>query len=372
MAWAPTSEQILNLDGVRRRADRFRYELCDRDLTPIGELHPDREQSVPVIEMDTTSETMRRLTSFKLTGDQIGDVNTMSDRLRVYMTPLAPGITSGTEYLLGTFLWPDENEPQRSWGTEHHSELVDFSHILAQESTQAFGWSRGANITLIIFFLLGRASLQLKDIAVIGEEANRGLRDPRAWEPGSTWLHKLNDLGAGLGFVPPWFNEFGLLYFDTVPDPAVSPATVPAYGPRTRMIADSILYSSGLLSAPNDFGAFDSGTDRLRVGRYQVPASAPHSFAKRGYRIGKTRNVQGTESQAQIMAAAQSLARGSDVFEYVTFSSTLDPRHKPYAIVPCPDRDGVMRNWLETSTTMELRSGGSHRHDLRRMSFDVV
>lgn len=367
MAWSPTTDDILDLNGVRRRCDSFEFELCDRDLKPIGMLHPDRDQSTPTIENDTGNEVHRRLTGFKLNPDEAADVNTVTDRLRVYMR-----LQNGARFRLGTFLWQDESEAERSWGAEHHSELVDFSYILAQESTTAFGWGRGANITLIMFFLLGRASFEQADIAVIGDAANRGLRDPRSWEPGSTWLHKLNDLGAGCGFAPPWFDQDGKLYFDAVPDPAVSAPDVPAYGPNTRMIADSILYSNGLLSAPNDFGVFDSGTDRLRTGRYQVPASAPHSFAKRGWRIGKTQSTQGTTSQAQIDQNARSLARRSDVMEYVTFSSTLDPRHGTYAIVPAPDRNGVMRNWLETSWAMELRSGGEHRHDLRRVSYDVT
>lgn len=366
MPWSPTTDQILNLDGVRRRTDAFEYVLCDRDLNPIGQLHPDMT-SVPQIELDTGNETQRRLTGLKLFPSEAAAINTVSDRLRVYMR-----LQNDARYLLGTFLWADENRPKRSWGIEHHSELVDFTYILAQESTTAFGWGRGSNITLIMFFLFGRAGFQVSQIKRIGDAANRGLRDPRSWEPGSTWNHKLNDLGAGCGFVPTYADVDGGLVIDQIPNPALDAPTVPAYGPATRVIADSVVYSSDTLSAPNDFGVFDSGTDRLRTGRYQLPASAPHSFANRGWRIGRTNNVQGMETQDQAAAAARNLARQGDVFDYVTFSSTLDPRHGPYAIVPFPDRNGVMRNWLETSQTMELRSGGAHTHTLTRVSYDVV
>lgn len=362
MAWSPTTDDILDLRGVRRRCDSFRFELCDPDLSPIGELHPDRDQSVPTIENDTTQDVPRRLSGLKLKPDEAADVDMISDRLRVYMR-----LQNGAEFRLGTFLWADDNRPRRSWGDESHTELSDFSHILAQESTTALGFGRGANITLIMFFLLGRAAFQLRDIAVIGEAANRGLRDPRSWEPGSTWLDRLNDLGAGCGFASPYFDQDGRFYFDAVPDPAVSAPSVPEYGDDTRIIADSIVSSNGLLTAPNDFGAFDSGTDRLRTGRYQLPASAPHSFARRGWRIGKTRNVQGTETQAQLTNNARSLARGADVLEYLTFSSTLDPRHGTYAIVPA-----FGKMWLETAWSMELRSGGAMRHDLRRINYDVT
>jgi hypothetical protein len=361
MTWAPTTDQILNLDGVRRRVDRFEFELCDREWNPIGTLNPDRGQQISITN-DTTNEIPRKLSGFKLLSDEADDVNTMSDRLRVYMA-----LQNGDRRRLGSFMWEDESEPERPWGVEHHGSLTDLNQILASPSTKAYGWGRGGTITLIMFFLLFQASFELKDIAVIGEEANRGLRQPRSWEPGSTWLHKLNDMGVGCGFGPPWFNRDGLLYFDEIPDPAFAQPTVPAYDDDTRVIANSIVPSNDMLKAPNDFGLFDSGTDRLIAGRYQLPASAPHSFANRGWRLGHVESTQGMSSQDGANKGAQNLARKSDVYEYLTFSSTLDPRHDTYDIV-----DAFGKRWLEVSWTMELRSGGTMQHNLKRVSYDVT
>lgn len=367
MTWAPTADQILDLDGVRVRVDRFRYELCDPDLTPIGELHPDRDQSVPSIQNDTANNTSRRLSGLKLVSDEAADVNTLSDRLRVYMV-----LQNGTEYRIGTFLWADASDPERSWGAEHHAELVDFTYILDQETTQAFGWGRGATIVLVMLFLCGRAGFELADLYPFGPEASRGLAEPKSWEPGTHWLQMFTDLGDIVGFASPWFDRDGRMHFDQIPNPAFDAPTVPPYGPGTRIVADSVVPSNEMLAAPNDFGVFDSGTGLLRAGRYQLPASAPHSFANRGFRIGKTQSVQGLASQAQATLAARNLARSSDAYEYVTFSSTLDPRHDTYDIVPYRGSDGVLRNWLETSWKMDLRSGGTMQHTLKRVTYDVV
>src|SRR5690606_4124116 len=51
--FVPTATQILNLENVRQRTDSFRFELCDKDLKPIGELHPDFSQT-PTIQNDTS------------------------------------------------------------------------------------------------------------------------------------------------------------------------------------------------------------------------------------------------------------------------------------------------------------------------------
>lgn len=359
--WSPTTEEILNLDGVRHRIDRFRFELCDRDLNPIGELHPD-EGNVPQIQNDTSNNTSRRLTNFKLTPDESADINTLTDRLRVYMR-----LQNDAEYRLGTFLWADDSRPQRSWGNEQNAELVDFSYVLSQGSATAFGWGKGATITLIMFFLMFRAGFELKDVAVIGDEAARGLRDARSWEPGATWLQMLTDLGAACGFVPPWFDRDGRCHFDQPPDPAFDELTVPSYDAETRIIADSIVHTDDMLSAPNTFAVYDSGTDRLRSGRYDLPASAPHSFAKRGFRIAKVESVQGLETQAIADKAARNLARSSDAFEYLTFNSTADPRHETFDIV-----EAFGERWLETAWSLELRSGGPMQHTLKRVTYATV
>lgn len=362
VTWQPTTEQILNLDGVKRRSDRFRFELCDQDLKPIGEVHPDRAESVPTISNDTDSNSSRRMSGFKLLPDEIRDVNTITDRLRAYMI-----LQNDVEFRLGTFLWADANRPQRSWGEEQHSELVDYSYILDQENTQAYGWGRGGTIVLIMYFLIFRAGFELADVAAIGPEASRGLVEPMSWQPGSRWMQQLEDLGNIVGFAPPWVDRDGRFHLDQVPDPAYDEPTVPAYGSGTRVMADSILYSDDILSAPNDFAAFDSGTDRLRSGRFQVPTSAPHSFAKRGFRIGKTESVQGLETQAQANKATRNLARESDAFEVVVFTSTADPRHETYDIV-----DAFGKRWLETGWSLELRSGGPMQHTMKRTTYDVT
>lgn len=363
MVWEPTTDQILNLDGVRRRADSFRFELCDRDLRPIGQLHPDRTGSAISIQNDVSNNTSRRLTNFKLLPDEASEVDTVGDRLRVYMV-----LQNGVEFRLGTFIWAAENEPRRSWGDELHAELVDFNYILDKKTTQAFGWGRGATIVLIMIFLLNRAGFQLSQVYPIGPEATRGLADPLSWQPGTTWLQMLTDLGNLVGFASPWWDRDCLLHLDQPPEPSFASPSVPAYGLDTRVISDSIIFSKGLLNAANDFGVFDSGTSQLRVGRYQLPSSAPHSFANRGYRIGETKSVQGTSSQDIVNKSARTLAQTSDVFEYVTFSSTLDPRHDTYEIVSAFEGP----NWLETGWNMELLSGGSMQHTMRRIFYDVV
>ena len=363
MAWAPTADDILDLDGVHRRADRFRFDLCDRELRPIGELHPDRMGSAATIENDSSNSTSRRLRGLRLLPDEAGDVNPISDRLRVYMV-----LQNGAEYRLGTFLWADANRPQRSWGQQQDADLVDMTYILDQQATQAFGWGKGAQLAVIMFFLVFRAGFRLEDVAVMGDAANHhSLASPMSWQPGTTWMQMLNDLGQLCGFASPWFDRDGRVHFDQPPDPELHTPAIPAYESGTRVVADSIVYSDDLLSAPNDFGVFDSGTDRIIAGRYQLPVSAPHSFARRGFRVGLVESIQGLATQAQANKAALNLARTrSGAYEWLSFTSTADPRHDTWDVI-----EAFGQRWLETSWTLELRSGGLMTHTMRRVTYAV-
>jgi hypothetical protein len=360
--WVPTTDQILNLEGVRHRIDRFRFELCDRELRPIGELHPDLSEATPSIQNDTSDNTSRRLSGMKLTADEVADVNTLTDRLRVYMT-----LQNDEEYRLGTFLWADDSRPERSWGAEKNSELVDFSYILNQPAANSYGWGKNATISLVIFFLMFRAGFSMEDIAVVGDEANRGMVDVKAWEPGATWLQMLADVGSLIGFASPWFDRDGRVHFDQPPNPDTDQITIPAYDADTRVIADSIVFSDDMLAAPNVFTVYDSGTDRLRSGTYELPSSAPHSFANRGFRIARVESTQGIETQALASRAARNLARNSDAFEWVTFNSTADPRHETHDVI-----EAFGERWLETSWSIELRSGGPMQHTMKRVTYDIV
>lgn len=363
MTWEPTTDDILDLTkGVRRRFDSFRFELCDRNLNPIGSVHPDTSGSTPSIQNSTGSSTSRRLSGLKLVDRDFDEIDIMSDRLRVYMV-----LQNDVEFRLGTFMWADSNRPQRSWGEEQQPELVDLGFILEQNSTQAFGWSKGANINIVMHFLIFRAGFEKSQIKIIGPESDRGLADAMAWEPGSSWNQMLNDLGATVGFGAPWFDRDGMIHFDQIPDPEITSPTIPPYDIGTRVVADSVMYADDLLSAPNDFAVFDSGTDRLRIGRYQLPSSAPHSFANRGFRIGATESTQGITSQAMANKAARNLARKSDVFEILTFTSTADPRHDTHDVIRA-----FGKNWLETDWKLDLVPGGLMTHTMKRVSYDVT
>lgn len=356
MVWAPTTEQILNLDGVRRRSDQFRFDLLDQTGAVIGALHPDRERP-PVVSNDTTRTVPRSLSSFHLPADETRDINPVTDRVQAWMR-----LQNGVEFSLGVFLWGDASQPVRGWGEEHSSSLVDRTMILNQPFTGSHGWPAGARTDLIILFLVFQAGFTLEDIGGSGDVAT--LSEPVAWPPGTTYTRALTDVGEQIGIAAPWADRHGLLHFEEPPDPTAGDVTaqIPPYGPGTRIIVDSIVRSDDLLAAPNYFFVYDTGIKTSRTGSYSLPASAPHSEANRGFRVAMVEGMQGLASTAQADKAARALSRTKGLaFDWINWSSTADPRHDTWDLVQVEGD-----TFLETGWSLTCRSGAPMRHTARR------
>lgn len=351
--WAPTTEQILDLDGVHRRSDRFRFELLDQQDRVIGEVRPDRNRA-PQIRNNTGSAVHRTMSNFHLPFDQVEDINTVRDRVRPVMV-----LQNGDEFPLGVFLWADENRPERGWGPEHASSLVDKGLMLNQPAIGSMSWGAGADPVLILLYMALR-SLTLDEI--FPAESVGTLTEPVAWNHGTRWLQAMSDIHEMVGFTSPWFDRDGILHMEEPPDPSTQ-TPITAYGPGNRIVQDTIVQSDDLLEAPNVFSVHETGSESTIVGRYELPATAPHSVSNRGFEIALTESVQGLASQRNANRAARNMATSAGVaFDWVTFEATADPRHDTWDVV---EFEGV--NWVETEWRLTCRSGVPMQHTLRRV-----
>lgn len=360
MPWVPTTEQILNLDGVRRRADGFRFELLDQAGEVIGNLSPDRDRP-PQVSNDTGRTIHRTLTSFHLPASEQTDVNVVSDRVRPWMV-----LQDSAEFMLGTFLWGDDSRPYRGWGPERYSSLVDRTRQLNTRMPGSLGWPVQSPSGIIFVFLAFQAGLTLDDLGA-SSDSDVPLAEPVAWSPGTTWLSAMEDLADQVGIATPWFDRFDKLTFLPVPDPAETEPTL-RYDLGTRIIANSITHSDDLLEAPNYFVAYGTGPKNSVRGTFSLPSSAPHSEANRGFRDAFVEGMQSLGSNAQARNAARALSRTKgQAFEWVQFESSADPRHDTWDVIAAPDKDGESANWLEVSWAITCRSGAPMTHVARKV-----
>jgi hypothetical protein len=363
MAWAPTSDDLLDLRGVGQRIDGFEFLLLDTTGAVAGELHPSRDNT-PTVSNDWSRSVRRQLSNMRLLPDEAADVDPLGSSILARMY-----LENGDRFNLGVFLLGDRSSVTHSWGTDRAITWSDKSTLLNQPTTRSVGWGKGADIALAMVGIALEV-LDLSDIGV-GPPSDAVFGAPVAYPPGTNRLTIMEDFCRLLGWLPPFFDRDGLLRFVEVPDLDLDPATVPGYGPGTRIHAESIVPSDTLLDAPNQFVVVESsGRSNIR-GVYNVSDAAPHSAANRDGRIiPMVKQVQGLSSTSQANKAARALAiterRG--IFRLVAFDGTADPRHDTCDLVPYRENvDELYINWLELDWQVACIAGAPHQHHLRRV-----
>jgi hypothetical protein len=357
-SWPPDTDQILDLvaGGVLQRADRFRYLLTDKLGTEIGEVHPDMERD-PTVTWDTNRTKHRSLNNVRLPASEQDAINPLRDRLVPQMV-----LQNDTPFQLGVFLFEDRSRPVREWGREQHVQLFDKMRILDQKGVTTSGSPAKANV---VQRAVDYARTVLNPAEIDAVSHPQTLRAPLLFTPSDTVQGIIDAHLALVGYLPCHFNREGRLQIRPAPlDLDKAPAQL-EYEHGGRIERDSIVESDDQLGAPNLFMVYDStGTGTFAVGKYRIPASAPHSFENRGYEERRVESMQGLENAVQATAAAKTLATTDRkaTFDWRTWTSSLDPRHDAWNVCKLL---GV--NYLEVAWEMQLSVGGRHTHQARRV-----
>lgn len=366
-----TADELLELDETSRRVESFRYELLDSSNGYVGVLAV-RRSTPPGMRNDVTAPIPRTLSGLtilprtRVTDDSdmffAQDVDTTVQRVRPVHV-IGPGGT-GYENEWGLFLFADDDDVVDSGGTAKACQLVDQTQITAQVLSQSVVYGLGANIADALVAQAAAAGIVSTSI----EATTATLSAPIAGLAGRDTHDKvMRELCQAAGFLRPYFDNPGTLVCRSAPNlTTASPDHV--YGPGTgltgRVLDGTIHESNGLLRAPNRYVVRDTSlSEAALVGIYDVPASAPHSYANIGYRRIKSADVQGLADQtAADQAAAAEHAMDSSVFASVTFGSPIDSRHDTFGVV---EYDG--QNHIEQEWAARLVRGGVMEHDVRRI-----
>lgn len=351
----PSALDLLLLDAISRRQETVRFDLLDAANQFKGVLTIDKN-SPPTISNDGNRRIRRQLSEFDISPADENDIETISDRVRPVWILGEGG--EGYEFPLGVFLWADASRVIRSYGTTLKSTLHDQCLIIDQPLLQSVSYGEGQSIQAALVeqaSLAGIVDLSIDDTAaVVGASIG--------WVAGrDSRLKVLESLCALAGFLPPYFDNSGKLVCRSAPDLSVAETDL-VYGPGTRVIDESVIASDDLLSAPNLYLVIDtSAKDQPLFGTFQIPASAPHSFAHRGWYIPKVIELQGLEDQiAADRAAEAAYATDSATFTWLSFDSTPDPRHDTFDVIAFGDT-----RYREQSWRLPCEAGAAMNHDVR-------
>lgn len=343
----PTSVDFNLLDQVAARSSTFRFGLLNgltgevkEDLTPI------RNAS---LSHDTTRTIKRQLT-LNLGVFDSARIEPLVDRVLVYMVT-----ADGTEWPLGKYMFTDSSLVFTTAGELANVVLNDEMFLVDQQidkGIDGIGKSINESIT--------KAMEPFPFITL--EQEGSFFNGSQSWTVGTGRGQLLQDLALSGDMFNPWFNNLGTLKFIRSFNPALAVCDF-NFDEGNSVIRAGIVETSDILTAPNRFIVISNGGDINNspiIGIADVPVNAPNSFSNRGFYIIDTQDLQIT-SIPQAQAVANNLALRSTVFERVTLTTAIDPRHDSYNVIQWQGD-----NWLELAWSMELLEGAAMSHSLRK------
>ncbi len=358
-----TADELLNLDAhVGQVSSTFRFDVVDGVTgVRLGQITPLRS-STPTLEHDTDSTISRRLTGVTLGVADSADFNPLRYRVEPVMIL---GDAGRTEYPLGRYMVSDDTAARHSQGTLTPTTFFDEMFIVDQELEQGFN-ALGQPVDNAIRRLLD--GLPIGDVLIEGTASF----STNSWSAGASRGTVLNELATIGGYFKPWFAHDGRLHIRQAFEPGTRLADINLDAPP-RVFRESIAESSDLLTAPNRYKVISNNTGGTLgeegeelpppvpvVGVYDIPSSAPHSIAQRGFIIPKVMEAQVTSTSAAALYA-RTWAVQAATYERAELTTPPDPRHDGYNVVRWDER-----LWLEVAWSMPLVSGGGMRHKLRR------
>jgi len=336
---------------IGQRSATFRFELVNGTTGAfLGEITPVRDAS---LTHDTT-RIIKRILRINLGAADTAHVNPVTDRVDVYMVFRQEG---GHEHPLGRYMFTDAQLAKYTSGKLGSYALLDEMFIIDQQVT--IGISGGGRpVPTLIRDVLRDVSIPIPYTLETSPYVS-----VESWGIGTGRGQVLESLALSGDYFGPWFGNDRLLHFIRSFDPA---QRVPDFDfdNSSNVSRDDIIEAGDLLTAPNRFIVVsNTAQDPTQpvVGVADVPVTAPHSAANRGFVIPIVINLQVADAP-QASAVARNLAIRQDVFERVTLATAPDPRHDSYNVVRWQSQ-----LWLELGWTMTLVEGGAMVHTLRRV-----
>lgn len=293
---------------------------------------------------------MRQVSNVFFDNLDTADINVIRDRVRISM--LLPG---RDPYPLGTFVFADQARLQITSGVESNVGLLDQMFIVDQQIERSIGFNNVA-VPLAIDDVMDGIP-----VSYTVDAMPAGYKTIGVWTAGTNRGQVLNDLAVDGNYFAPWFDNTDVMRFIQAFEPS---AVIPSFNfdVGNRVSRANILETDDLINAPNRFIVISNSaeSDALAaapiVGRYDIPASAPHSIANRGFVVPNVIDRQ-VASPAQAQIIAKNIGQQQTIFERVELETPPDPRHDSYQVFHWQGE-----NWLELAWSIELIEGGTMKH----------
>jgi hypothetical protein len=331
---------------VGQRQATFRFELFNGVTgEELGEIHPLRNAT---LTHDTT-RTIKRQLNINLGTVDTALLDPITGRIRLFME-----FPNGASYPMGVYMFTDASRQKYTSGQLGSMALSDEMFLVDQQITEGIT-GLGLGTTDVIQKVLDGLPITYFVVPSPYVAAE-------SWTVGASRGQILEQLSISGDYFSPWFDNHGVLQFIRTFDPATRMPDFD-FDDHKKVVREPIILTNDLISAPNRFVVISNAAanpSQEVVGVYDVPPTAPHSLARRGFLLPSVQTIPLTDA-SQAQAVAVGLGMRQTIFERVSLVTAPDPRHDSYNVVHWDDS-----HWLEIAWSMALVEGGSMSHLLRR------
>jgi hypothetical protein len=349
-------------DWIGQRSATFRFDAVDiltgytTPVTPI-------EDRVPTLEHDVTRTITRSITGMFFGKADTLILNSIRTRLLPYM------VIDGHDHPLGVYLYNNQAKLQYTGGVLSTGSFYDQMFIVDQQIENAFSG-------VVAIGPLGgfppalRASdtveRLLQDVPITFEIEPSPYPSTGAWPAGTNRGTILQQLALDGDWFPPAFDSAGTMQLRRTFDPALEIPTFDLDTGNRVFQEPPPIDTNDLIDTPNRIIVISNGVTSDAngglpiMGSYDIPSSAPHSIANRGFVVPKVYSRQLLTS-IQAAAVAANIGQRQTIFERVELNTAPDPRHEAYDVVRWQGA-----NWLELAWSLPLREGAAMRHVMRK------
>ena len=348
-------EPQLDLDDcIGQVAAGYRFDLVDAVTGYRRQLHPDLSK-VPTLSHDTSRTIKRTITGLWFDRGDTAELNTISARIEPIM------LIAGQQFPLGQYLFNDQTRLRYTSGIISTSTAYDNGFIVDQELEQGFpifAISGGAQSVQV---LIGQI---LAGVPITYTIDSSPFTSAGSWTAGTHRGYALEQLAVDGDYLSPWFDNTNVMRFIRSFDPADAVVTFDFDTGHKVLLDPPPVENDDVLAAANRFIVVSNGSTNMSVpirGIYDIPSTAPHSIANRGFVIPRTVSRQ-VETSTQAQAIAVNLGQRRNIFERLQIATAPDPRHDSYQVIRWQGE-----NWLETAWSLPMVAGGVMTHTARKV-----
>ena len=347
---APADVKLDGLSRIGQLSISWRFDLVDAVTGYRRAIHPIISGNA-VIRHDTRSTIKRVITGLTLDQDDTAAFSSITSRLEPFM------LVGGHEFQVGRYVPSDWARLRLTSGVMSNASFYDEGFIIDQQLPNAFGANStgGEVVSSMLERFLSTYPISYYIEGVLPQYSSLG-----SWSAGTRGGFVLDQLALDGDYLSPWFDNSSVLRVKRLADDELPTFD---FDHGSRVIRDRIIESDNLIDAPNRFIVVGNGAAAMPeevVGIADVPSSAPHSIANRGFIVADVRNRQVTTS-AQAGAIAANLVRNQTLVELTELETPPDPRHDSYDII-----NWRGEHWVEISWTLPFAAGAVMSHTLQR------